>query len=143
VQGDVVHHGLRGAQIPDEVYRKLARKAKRWPSPWRDAVLDCVDRQAVIGTPIAEYLPERLVNGRLAIVGDAAHVPTPMTGKGFAASLQDALALAESAAGGLHGVGALHALSHYEEMRLDSARSLVQSGQMFSRSFAGRGVHMR
>ena len=83
VQGNVVHHGLRGAQIPDEVYRKLARKAKRWPSLWRDAILDCVHRQAVIGTPISEYVPERLINGRLAIVGDAAHVPTPMTGRGL------------------------------------------------------------
>jgi 2-polyprenyl-6-methoxyphenol hydroxylase-like FAD-dependent oxidoreductase len=140
VQGDVVHHGLRRAQIPDEVYQKLARKAERhWPSPWRDAIRDCVHRQAVIGTPIAEYLPERLVNGRLAIVGDAAHVPTPMTGKGFAASLQDALALGEAAAGGLYGDTAMNALEHYEEMRLDSARSLVQSGQIFSRSFADRG----
>jgi 2-polyprenyl-6-methoxyphenol hydroxylase-like FAD-dependent oxidoreductase len=143
VQGDVVHHGLRGAQIPGDVYRKLARKAKRWPSPWHDAILDCVRRQAVIGTPIAEYVPVRLVNGRLAIVGDAAHVPTPMTGKGFAASLQDALALAEAAADGLHEDAAIRALGHYEETRLDSARSLVQSGQMFSKSFAGRGVHER
>ena len=58
-----------------------------WPSPWREAILDCVHQQAVIGTPIAEYLPEWLANGRLAIVGDGAHVPTPMTGKGFAALL--------------------------------------------------------
>jgi 2-polyprenyl-6-methoxyphenol hydroxylase-like FAD-dependent oxidoreductase len=139
VQGDVVDHGLRGAQIPAGVYQKLVRQAKtRWPSPWREAILDCVHRQAVIGTPIAEYLPERLAHGRLAIVGDAAHVPTPMTGKGFNASLQDALALAEAAAGGLHGDAAVNVLGNYEERRLDSARSLVQAGQMFSRSFAGR-----
>jgi 2-polyprenyl-6-methoxyphenol hydroxylase-like FAD-dependent oxidoreductase len=140
VQGDIVHHGLQRAQIPGQVYQKLARQAKkRWPSPWREAILDCVHRQAVIGTPIAEYLPERLSNGRLAIVGDAAHVPTPMTGKGFNASLQDALALAEAAADGLHGDAALNALHHYEKTRLDSARSLVEAGQIFSRSFAGGG----
>jgi len=45
-------------------------------------------------TPIAEYVPDRLVNGRLALVGDAAHVPTPMTGCGFSASLDDAEAIA-------------------------------------------------
>jgi len=139
VQGDVVHHGLKGAHIPSEVYQKLTRKAKTlWPTPWREAILDCVHRQAVIGTPIAEYLPKRLASGRLAIVGDAAHVPTPMTGKGFAASLNDALALAEAAACGLYGNAAASALGQYEKTRLDSARSLVQAGQMFSLSFSDR-----
>jgi 2-polyprenyl-6-methoxyphenol hydroxylase-like FAD-dependent oxidoreductase len=55
VQGNVVHHGLQREQIPGDVYQKRARQAKRrWPSPWRDAILYCVHRQALIGTPIAE-----------------------------------------------------------------------------------------
>ncbi|WP_442852616.1 FAD-dependent monooxygenase [Arthrobacter sp. 131MFCol6.1] len=51
-------------------------------------MLDSIERRAVIGTPIAEYVPARLARGRVAIVGDAAHVPTPMTGSGFAESGQ-------------------------------------------------------
>ncbi|WP_442853138.1 FAD-dependent monooxygenase [Arthrobacter sp. 9MFCol3.1] len=39
---------------------------------------------------MAEYVPARLARGRVAIVGDAAHVPTPMAGSGFPESLCDA-----------------------------------------------------
>jgi 2-polyprenyl-6-methoxyphenol hydroxylase-like FAD-dependent oxidoreductase len=47
---------------------------------------------------IAEYVPDKLVKGRVALVGDAAHVPTPMTGSGFSASLHDAETLAAAIA---------------------------------------------
>ncbi len=34
--------------------------------------------------------------GRMVLVGDAAHAPTPMTGRGFGTSLDDDTALARS-----------------------------------------------
>jgi 2-polyprenyl-6-methoxyphenol hydroxylase-like FAD-dependent oxidoreductase len=133
---NVVHHTMRPGEVPKGVYQDLAAQAgKRWPAPWRDAILDCVRRRAVIGTPIAEYLPTRLTRGRIALVGDAAHVPTPMTGRGFGASLQDALALADAVSNGVQGDAALEALFRYEQQRLLPARSLVKNGQQFSRSF--------
>jgi 2-polyprenyl-6-methoxyphenol hydroxylase-like FAD-dependent oxidoreductase len=99
-------------------------------------ILDCIGRRAVIGTPIAEYVPDRLVNGRLALVGDAAHVPTPMTGMGFSASLDDAEAIAESIVAGAGGASVAEALRAYEKQRLSSARCLVHSGQQFSCGFS-------
>jgi 2-polyprenyl-6-methoxyphenol hydroxylase-like FAD-dependent oxidoreductase len=128
VVGHVVQHSLRAEDIPDRTYRELAEAAReRWPGVWRDAVLDCVARRAIIGTPVTEYVPDRLADGRLVLVGDAAHVPTPMTAKGFSSSLHDAEALAESMAGGLRGSRAAQALRTYERMRLSTARSVVQS----------------
>ena len=134
VVGNVVQRTLRPADIPDTTFRELATQAQAiWPAPWREAILDCLSRRAMIGTPIGEYLPKRLTRGRVCLVGDAAHVPSPMTGKGFDASALDALALAE----------ALHddsdhdaALRCYETRRLNAARELVRSGYGFSRSFA-------
>jgi 2-polyprenyl-6-methoxyphenol hydroxylase-like FAD-dependent oxidoreductase len=141
VVGSVVHHSLTAADIPEATFRQLAVEASDlWPALWRDAILDCIDRHAVIGTPIAEYVPDRLVNGRLALVGDAAHVPTPMTGSGFSASLDDAEAIAESVAAGVRGSELVQALRGYEEGRLSSVRAMVQSGQQFSRSFSGRAA---
>ena len=137
VAGNVVHHTLRPGEVPKAVYRDLAALAgEHWPKPWLDAILECVGRRAVIGTPIAEYIPARLTRGRIALVGDAAHVPTPMTGRGFGASLQDALALADALSNGVRGDAALEALCRYEQQRLLAARSLVKTGQQFSRSFA-------
>jgi 2-polyprenyl-6-methoxyphenol hydroxylase-like FAD-dependent oxidoreductase len=71
------------------------------------------------------------------LVGDAAHVPTPMTGGGFAASLADARILALTVADS-DGKDLPDALLAHQQQRLGPARGLVQSGQGFSRSFAGR-----
>ncbi|CAL9675433.1 2,6-dihydroxypyridine 3-monooxygenase (plasmid) [Streptomyces sp. enrichment culture] len=142
VRGTVVQHSLRAADIPESTFTELtAGAAGLWPAPWRDAVLDSLDRRDILGTPIAEYVPERLVNGRLALVGDAAHVPTPMTGSGFGAAMDDADAIAEAVASGLrHHTPMPRALATYERKRLARARSLVRSGQQFSRSFTGQLV---
>ncbi|MFB6783473.1 FAD-dependent monooxygenase [Streptomyces sp. NPDC056352] len=137
----VVHHTLAAQDVPDATLRELAVEAgDLWPQPWRGVIADCLERRAVIGTPIAEYVPERLVNKRLALVGDAAHVPTPMTGSGFSMSLDDAEAIAEAVAAGVGGRPMEQALQDYERARLNSVRRSVQSGQQFSRSFAGQPV---
>jgi 2-polyprenyl-6-methoxyphenol hydroxylase-like FAD-dependent oxidoreductase len=99
--------------------------------------MDCVTRHDIIGTPIGEYLPARLVTERTCLVGDAAHLLSPMTGSGFSASAEDALAL-RAALEGSRSVPA--ALRDYESRRLEPARGLVRSGQSFSRSFAPGGA---
>jgi 2-polyprenyl-6-methoxyphenol hydroxylase-like FAD-dependent oxidoreductase len=76
------------------------------------------------------------VHGALR-VGDAAHVPTPMTGSGFAESLYDAEAIANAIS---DSGTTTNALLNYESARIRSARNLVQSGQGFSRSFARRAA---
>ncbi|WP_370666349.1 FAD-dependent monooxygenase [Streptomyces sp. IBSBF 2507] len=137
----VVQHTLRAADVPETTLSELADEAASlWPSLWRDVIRDGVERRAVIGTPIAEYVPDRLVNGRLALVGDAGHVPTPMTASGFGMSLADAEAIADAVAAGLEGQPMSQALKDYERARLDSVRASVRSGQQFSRSFAGQAA---
>ncbi|WP_235577218.1 FAD-dependent monooxygenase [Rathayibacter sp. Leaf299] len=135
VNGSVVHHSLMPDSIPAATYDELDRvAASRFSKPWTDAIRDSIARRSVIGTPIAGYVPYRLVTGRLALVGDAAHVPTPMTGSGFSESLYDAEALASAVTAETEIPAAL---LDYEGQRLREARSLVTSGQGFSRSFAG------
>ncbi|ANI92668.1 FAD-dependent urate hydroxylase [Dietzia timorensis] len=135
VRGTAAHHSLRAADLDAGVVRELEREAgRRWPRPWRDAILDSMRRSEFAGTPIAEYVPEKLANGRIVLVGDAAHVPTPMTGRGFATSLDDAEALARHLRD-VVAAGGPAALEAYEAERLAPARSLVLGGQGFSRSF--------
>lgn len=136
VDGPVVRHSLLPASIPAATYADLDRvAASRFSRPWSDAIRDSVARRSVIGTPIAEYVPTRLVAGRVALVGDAAHVPTPMTGSGFSESLYDAEALATAIVAEAEIPAAL---LDYERLRLRDAQSLVTSGQAFSLSFAGQ-----
>lgn len=70
----VVQHSVRPGDVPQQTLDELARAAKRWPRPWRDAIRLSIAKRQVLGTPIAEYVPLRLASGRLAIVGNAAHV---------------------------------------------------------------------
>ena len=136
VQDNVVHHSLHPSDIPKQALIELAEKAAiRWPQPWLAAILQSIKTGNLIGAPIAEYVPDRLVKGRIALVGDAAHLPTPLTASGFNASLQDAAALAECAEKGISGNSAVTALLEYESRRLKNARQIVESGQSFSRSF--------
>lgn len=133
-----MQRSLRAADIPEATYAQLAGEAvRRWPAPWAQAIENSIARRAVTATPISEYLPDRLVDGRLVLVGDAAHVPTPMTGGGFATSLDDAHVLADTVTPS-RGADVPDSLLAYERQRLEPARRLVRSGQQFSHAFGRR-----
>ncbi|HLR03174.1 MAG TPA: NAD(P)/FAD-dependent oxidoreductase [Virgibacillus sp.] len=136
VKGSVVHHALKGPDLPEELLGDLAEEASaRWSEPWVSAALHGIDSRTIVGIPIKEYVPDNLVNGRVALVGDAAHAPAPITASGFNASLHDAVALGKCVAKGIQGQAAMDALEEYESMRLNTVRQMVQSGQSMGRVF--------
>ena len=110
-----------------------------WPDPWRSAVVYALEKSAVFATPVAEYYPNRLCRGRLAVIGDAAHVVSPITGKGFAAGLLDAETLAKSLKDCRvrNEPDASWALQRYEDERLDEARELAVTSKIWSREYLG------
>lgn len=136
VTGDVVHHSLTGENIPDDTLQQLANKAsERWPAPWSFAMLHAIKTRNITGIPIKEYIPDYLVKDRIALIGDAAHVPAPITASGFNASLDDAVELGKCAAKGVQGKVGIKALKNYETGRLKKVRRIVESGNSFSQSF--------
>lgn len=136
VEGNVVRHSLHAQEIPEQMLVELEEKASvRWSQPWLAAITHSIQTRKLIGTPISEYVPDRMVNGRIALVGDAAHLPTPLTASGFNASLQDAATLAECVDKGVKEDLTAKALLKYESLRLQDVRLIVQSGQSFSKSF--------
>lgn len=119
--------------IDDGLLRGLAATAREvWPGPWDVAIAHAAEKREIFATPIAEHLPRRLVSGAVALVGDAAHATTPMTGAGLDAGLRDALAL--GGAVGRHGPSP-RALAAYEAERLGPDRRLVSTGRRMGRSF--------
>ncbi len=136
VKDGIVHHSLNGEDIPEDTLQQLASKAaNRWPAPWSFSILHAINTRNIIGIPIKEYIPDYLVKDRIALIGDAAHVPAPITASGFNASLDDAVELGKCAAKGVQGSAGIKTLKKYESGRLKKVRRMVESGNSFSQSF--------
>jgi 2-polyprenyl-6-methoxyphenol hydroxylase-like FAD-dependent oxidoreductase len=131
-QGYLIGEEVMGSVPPtaiDEELRAelLALAGARWRGAAREVITSAIERKVIFGTPLAEYLPERLVAGRLGIVGDAAHVASPMVGAGFSSGLLDGAAFIDAVgrAGGSAAQAGTQALQRYDEIRLTPNRSRV------------------
>lgn len=76
--------------------------------------------------PIYDVCSERLVQGRVALIGDAAFVARPHVGAGVTKAAEDVLALAQ-ALDGAADIGS--GLVDYEQARLESGRQIVAWGR--------------
>ncbi|MDM0066941.1 MULTISPECIES: FAD-dependent monooxygenase [unclassified Variovorax] len=127
--------GTLGRRTIDEDVRTelLALIPRLWPTAWAEAVAVGVrSTDALSGAPIAEYKPKRLARGALAIVGDAAHGVSPMTGRGFATGVEDAAVLAKTLARRSEDEPISTALARYEAARLPFVRGLVDHSNRIS-----------
>jgi 2-polyprenyl-6-methoxyphenol hydroxylase-like FAD-dependent oxidoreductase len=135
VVGTEVCGTLPGHLVPPEVVDELCDLAPRlWAGTWAAAILACLRERRFIATPIAEYLPVRLAKGSVAIMGDAAHVASPMTGSGFEFAMHDADALGRALASA-NGGGVAAALSAYEADRLAADQALAQYGMRWGQHY--------
>ncbi len=125
---DEVQHSIDSSSIDDGLRHELRAAARRgWTGTALDIVLRAIDDRIIFGTPLTEYYPQRLVNGRVAILGDAGHVASPMVGHGLALGWLDAhaLAVAVAAEGRPNG----RALAAYERARLSESQMHVTESQ--------------
>jgi 2-polyprenyl-6-methoxyphenol hydroxylase-like FAD-dependent oxidoreductase len=125
---------LRPGDIPEDVADDLRRESHLWPPPWPEVVGRAIDERRLFGFPVAEYVPSAISNGPAAIVGDAAHAASPMTGGGFRMALMDALAIGGALAE--HGPSE-EAVASYGQAQLGPARRLALAGRRWSESFLG------
>ena len=126
--GEEVLGSVAPSAIDDELRAELpALATTRWHGAAREIITSAIERKVIFGTPLAEYLPERLVAGRLGIVGDAAHVASPMVGAGFSSGLVDGAAFIDAVgrSGGTAAEAGARALQRYNEIRLAPNRSRV------------------
>jgi 2-polyprenyl-6-methoxyphenol hydroxylase-like FAD-dependent oxidoreductase len=142
--GREVMGSVPASAIDAELHTELrALAATRWRGVAAQIISTALDHQVLFGTPLAQYLPERLTRGRVGIVGDAAHVASPMVGAGFASGLEDGLAFVSAIrrTGGTAGPRGAQALQLYDETRLEPNRQRVleslASTQQLLRSAGG------
>ncbi|HEE4993849.1 TPA: FAD-dependent monooxygenase [Klebsiella pneumoniae] len=123
--------------IDGALRQELAAVAPRiWPAEWAEAVVAGVSSTGVLsGAPISEYRPSRLARGALAVVGDAAHVVSPMTGRGYLTGVEDAAVLARILACRESSEPIATALARYEAARLPYVRGLVTHSSRISAEY--------
>jgi len=144
LDGESIRGTLAPGTLPGQVRTRLSDfAAANWPSPWREALTLALDSGAVFGTPIVHYKPDRLVTGRVALAGDAAHAASPMVGGGFRQGLQDVVALTRTLTG-IGGSAAIPlALARYEDLRLGAAIAHVTRSEQATAAYlahAARGA---
>jgi 2-polyprenyl-6-methoxyphenol hydroxylase-like FAD-dependent oxidoreductase len=128
--GENVRGTLAPGALPDDLRERLADfAAASWPSPWREALAVALRAGTVFGTPIVHYKPVRLVNGRIALAGDAAHAASPMVGGGFRQGLYDVAALGEAMREVTSSDHVTGALARYEQSRLGPAVAHVSRSE--------------
>ena len=114
--------------------RSLAEMFAGWASPIPE-LLARTPAEAILRHHLLDRPPaRRWVDGRVGLLGDAAHPMLPFLGQGACQAIEDAAALAVAV--GVHGVGP-DALRAYERARCKRAAKLVKR----SRS-AGRVAHL-
>ncbi|WP_175688657.1 bifunctional 3-(3-hydroxy-phenyl)propionate/3-hydroxycinnamic acid hydroxylase [Burkholderia anthina] len=96
--------------------------------------VDDVDRLEIVRARTYTHhsrVAERFVAGRVALVGDAAHLSPPWIGQGLNAGLRDVGNLAWKLAGVVNGVLHPGVISTYESERRDHAKAMIDLADTF------------
>jgi 2-polyprenyl-6-methoxyphenol hydroxylase-like FAD-dependent oxidoreductase len=77
----------------EKLEHALASAAEAWPA-WVRALVERTIADGVFAPhPVFEFAPDTMVRDRLVVVGDAAHLASPITGSGGRMAMADAIAL--------------------------------------------------
>ncbi|WP_419690559.1 bifunctional 3-(3-hydroxy-phenyl)propionate/3-hydroxycinnamic acid hydroxylase [Burkholderia theae] len=96
--------------------------------------VDDVDRIEIVRARTYTHhsrLAERFVVGRVALIGDAAHLTPPWVGQGLNAGLRDVGNLAWKLAGVVNGVLHPGVIGSYESERRDHAKAMIDLADTF------------
>ena len=73
----------------------LLERTRDWTAPGHDVIAATSPDAVTVGEVVAREPLERWTDGRVALLGDAAHAMTPFTGQGACQAIEDAVVLAE------------------------------------------------
>jgi len=120
-----------GRDEPGKVRASLESLFAGWHPPVAD-VLAATPEAAILRNDILHRLPApRWVEGRVALLGDAAHSMTPNLGQGACQAIEDAVVLADSLTRNAADPAA--ALRRYEALRKRRADAVVLGSLRFGR----------
>ncbi|MCT1591180.1 FAD-dependent oxidoreductase [Kocuria palustris] len=114
----------------------VGEAARRWPAHWQTAVIDAINERRTGGFPVVDYRPDHLVKDRVALVGDAAHATTPISGRGLDIAFEDISVLCRILSDAADNDPRI-ALQLFENERLPVGRELVDSDRRLRRLITG------
>jgi 2-polyprenyl-6-methoxyphenol hydroxylase-like FAD-dependent oxidoreductase len=128
------------APAVEELGRMLAALYAGFPDPVPEIVRRTPPGE-VIRTDLYDFAPlRRWWQGRVVLLGDAAHAMTPNLGQGGAQAIEDAYVLADRLAAG----GPVEqAVRGYERLRRPKVRRIVRTARLFGRLAHVRGRWLR
>lgn len=130
-----------GTDPPGAVHEILRQHTGLFPSALANLV-DATPEAAIDRTDIYDRDPERhWVNGRVALLGDAAHQTTPFIGQGAGISMEDSVVLAKQLAltRGLRDQRMVaHALDSYQRMRIPRCAKVVLDSRSRGKAYKFR-----
>ena len=121
-----------GREDPEPAKARLADLFANWHAPI-PALIEATEAQAILRNDIYDRDPvDRWGEGRVTLLGDAAHPMTPNLGQGGCQAIEDALMLARCLAEG----GAVDSsLRRYESLRIPRTRFIVNASRRIGRAF--------
>jgi FAD-dependent urate hydroxylase len=113
-----------GTQVePGQIRAELASLFEGWPTPVQN-LIQTLDPEATNRLEIYDMDPiERLVRGRVTLLGDAAHATTPTLGQGGCQAIEDVEVLTRYLVS--TNISVADALQRYETARKDRTAQLV------------------
>jgi 2-polyprenyl-6-methoxyphenol hydroxylase-like FAD-dependent oxidoreductase len=127
---DNVSEGER--EEPERTKAHLTGMFSHWHAPI-PALIEATAAAAILRNDIYDRDPvDRWGEGRVTLVGDAAHPMTPNLGQGGCQAIEDALVLARCLSGGGSVEGSLR---RYEAIRVPRARFIVYASRRIGRAF--------
>lgn len=117
-------------ETSDQLKRALGDRYRTYPDPTA-TLIDRTAADDILRTEVTDLEPpDGLWNGRVALVGDAAHAATPDLAQGAAQAIEDGAALAIRLARHASPAAAFGA---YETVRLGRVRRIVRDSRRFRR----------
>jgi 2-polyprenyl-6-methoxyphenol hydroxylase-like FAD-dependent oxidoreductase len=123
------------SELAPDPHAFLLRRTTGWTAPAHDVIAATPPAGVTCAEVVAREPLERWTDGRVVLLGDAAHAMTPFTGQGACQAIEDAVVLAESLRGEPDVPAALR---RYEARRLPRAHDLWQRSWAAAGSVAKR-----
>jgi 2-polyprenyl-6-methoxyphenol hydroxylase-like FAD-dependent oxidoreductase len=125
-----VRTGEKGGGTAAEEKEALLRRFGAW-HPTVSALIQATVPGAIIRTPLYDRKPSaRSTEGRVALLGDAAHPMLPNLGQGACQAIEDAVALADALRA---DADTATALAHYGAIRGKRANAIVRRSRQMAR----------